>query len=189
MHGGKLPQVVAKADREEAVVKTRDASIDFATPRQIDPADGLIEEYWRCAGLVSYYETKAQELATLKDGTLIFGVVEEVVEREKSSDDPSTVEALQALGLADDQGQVETKRKTTKRAAPNVWLQLYNEERVRFAKLGVEIARLGLEARRDEYIRLHMAAFVTVLDLIELTPEQKLRAATALRAIEGTSVR
>lgn len=189
MHGARSGQVIAKIEREALAVKTRDAAVDFATPRQIDPAEGLIEEYWRSAGLVSYYERKAQELATLPDGSLVFGVVEEVTEHERVQGEDSTVEALQQLGLADDKGQVETKRKTTKRSAPNVWLQLYKEERTHFAKLGVEIARLGLEARRDEYIRLHMVAFVTVLDAIDLTPDQKTRAAAALRAIEGTSVR
>jgi hypothetical protein len=76
------------------------------------------------------------------------------------------------------------KSKTVRRSAPNVWLNLLNAERDRYTKLGIEISKLGLEARRDEYIRLHVTAFIGVLDQLQLTDEQRAVAGRLLRELD-----
>ena len=80
--------------------------------------------------------------------------------------------------------------RTIAKAGVNVWVQLFNAERDRFAKLGVEIVRLGLEARRDEYIKAQVAVFASVLLAPELglTPSQRAAAAALLRGLGNAGI-
>ena len=66
-----------------------------------------------------------------------------------------------------------------------MWVKLFQEERQWFGKLGADIIRLGLEARRDEYIRAQVEVFAGVLHAAELalTSEQLVAAARLLRAL------
>lgn len=183
-HGGK-----SKAAREAAARRMRDradrenqekalaaAARIFGVPREVDPAIGLIEEYWRCAGLVDAYERLA---AQLDPDELTFGLISETtkVTRTGQQDYDATTNALV------DRNEIEVK--TTRVGRVPVVVKLLNEERERFAKLGVEIVKLGLEARRDEYVRAQVDVFAGVLDSLNLTEEQRLAAATALRALDG----
>ena len=75
--------------------------------------------------------------------------------------------------------------KTIHKVAINVWVSMFNQERDRFAKLGIEIVRLGLEARRDEYIRAQVEVFAGVLlsPELALTAEQRQAAGRLLRGL------
>ncbi|HKO89542.1 MAG TPA: hypothetical protein VJU61_00225 [Polyangiaceae bacterium] len=173
-HGGGTRNSRAAAQRNLDHSATMAAAMSFGIPRHIDPGDGLIQEYWLCAGLVEFYSARVREIerAAGHEG-LVFG----------------TVEQSEELDTADPNGEGDRmpslKRKTVRRAVPNVWLTLLNAERDRYAKLGVEITKLGLEARRDEYVRLHVSAFIGVLDGLELTPEQRAKAGLLLRALDA----
>jgi hypothetical protein len=147
----------------------------FNNPRKIDPAIGLIEEYWHCAGTISELRKVVGEMDRLD---LVWGKEREEVK----------------VGLpeyADDgvgaplEPNVETK--TTYASRPSVWLKLLNEERDRYIKLGLEIVRLNLEARRDEYIRAQVDAFAAILldPEMSLTPDQRMVAAAKLRTLDG----
>lgn len=171
LHGGSTPNACIHAAR----IQARTTANAYGIPRHIDPADGLIEEYWRSAGIIAGLET---HIATIPHDELVWGIAETTL---PGSDDPEPRSATQL---------------TKYKALPNVWLKLFNEERDRFAKLGLEIVRLGLDARRDEYIRAQVGAFAAVLlhaDL-ELSESQRQTAARLLRAlgqvdvIEGTVV-
>ena len=173
LHGGSTPNSVTHAHRITAQ-RTIDAYINaYGQPRHIDPAEGLIEEYWRSAGIVAALETRVAEIPA---GDLVWGVTE----------------STNFAGGEDDEGRPSGPVVKSK-AAPNIWLRLFNEERDRFAKLGLEIARLGLEARRDEYIRAQVDAFATVLLHADLGLSERQRATAArllrsLEAVEGTVV-
>lgn len=165
-HGGNT-----RTQREHArrTMATQTANA-YGIPRHVDPADGLIEEYWRTAGIVAGLE---QLVAGIPQDDLVFGVSEVEQTEPDETTEPSP------------DGAPPTARKVKRRAAPNVWLKLFTEERDRYAKLGIEIVRLGLEARRDEYIRAQVEVFAGVLQAPELalSQEQLLVAARLLRAL------
>jgi hypothetical protein len=166
MHGANSPQSRAKAARAKAEAATRKAVQIFGVPRQVDPAQGLIEEYWRSAGLVTAYER-------IVTGVDVDDVVWGMVERHTTTMEEGTSTRVVSKG------------------AVNTWVQLFNQERDRFAKLGVEIVRLGLEARRDEYIRAQVEVFAAVLLAPELalTVGQRRVAAGLLRGLGATETR
>lgn len=169
-HGGRAPQNIAAAQRrtnQKAITETVQL---YGLPRHVDPADGLIEEYWRTAGIVAGLE---QLVAGIPQDDLVFGVSE-----VKQTEADESTEPGNGDGPA-------PAREVKRRAVPNVWLKLFTEERDRYAKLGIEIVRLGLEARRDEYIRAQVEVFAGVLQAPELglSPEQLAAAARLLRAL------
>lgn len=189
-HGGKAPQNLAMANQRTAAAAMNKAVQIFGIPRQVDPAQGLIEEYWRTAGLVSAYE---QVVTGLPVDDLIYGVVERS-SLAKGVTPPPVGDAGESSppprGEGEGEGEVETR--TVRKMVPNVWLRLFNEERDRYARLGAEITRLGLAARRDEYIRAQVEVFAGVLlhpDLA-LSVEQRQAAGRLLRGLgtDDTSV-
>jgi len=179
-HGGGTQNSRAAGRRNLEHMATLSAAMSFGIPRHIDPADGLIQEYWLCAGLVDFYGARVRELerAAGHDG-LVFGTVEQ--SEELDTGNPGVEQ--------DADGNIQTtpslKRKTIRRAVPNVWLTLLNAERDRYTKLGIEITKLGLEARRDEYVRLHVSAFIGVLESLQLSDEQRATAGRLLRALDA----
>lgn len=160
LHAGKLN---GQAQAAQKAMASKAASI-WGVPRHIDPADGLMEEYWRSAGIVLGLEKIVREI---KQEDLTEGVVE----------------IRQRTGGEANGGAPNTE--TIRKVAPNIWLRLWNDERDRWAKLGIEIVRLGLEARRDEYIRAQVEVFAQVLLAPELalTAEQRVTAARLLRGL------
>lgn len=165
-HGGTTPTQKIGVSRTMA----RETANLYGIPRHIDPADGLIEEYWRTAGIVAGLE---QLVAGIPQDDLVFGVSEVKQTEPDESTEPSNGDGPAPA------------REVKRRAAPNVWLKLFTEERDRYAKLGIEIVRLGLEARRDEYIRAQVEVFAGVLQApeLDLSPEQLAVAARLLRAL------
>ncbi len=167
VHGGATRSHVIAAERKIA----RHTANIYGIPRHIDPATGLIEEYWRTAGIVAALDAK---VASLKEQEIVWGEVE-ITEGE--------------LGTNSD-GEPKAGRVVKSRAGLNVWVKLFNEERDRYTGLGERITRLGLEARRDEYIRAQVEVFAGVLlspDLA-LTEEQRQTAGRLLRALESQKV-
>jgi len=166
IHGGNMRNHIISAERQLA----RQTASIYGIPRHIDPGHGLIEEYWRTAGIVSGLEAK---VASLEEGDVVWGVIE-------VQEEPGT-----------DGGDASLPTRTVKsRATLNTWVKLFNEERDRFRSLGRDIVALGLEARRDEYIRAQVEVFAGVLlspDLA-LTEEQRQTAGRLLRALEATKV-
>lgn len=176
-HGGSSPQAKRAATIKVVAATVADrANRIYGVPRHIDPAQGLIEEYWRSAGLVRAYEDVVSGLH-LDD--LVWGIVERQV---------TTGERQVTTGAEGGEGGPSGDvARTTARAGVHMWIKLFNEERDRWTKLGVEIARLGLESRRDEYIRAQVEVFASVL----LSPElglslgQRRVAARLLRGLRG----
>lgn len=170
-HGGRAPQNLAAAKRRSHQQALNETVQLYGLPRHVDPADGLIEEYWRTAGIVAGLE---QLVAGIPQDDLVFGISEVKQTELDESTEPNG-----------DGGGPAPAREVKRRAVPNVWLKLFTEERDRYAKLGIEIVRLGLEARRDEYIRAQVEVFAGVLQApeLDLSPEQLAAAARLLRAL------
>lgn len=189
IHCGLTPQqraaAAAKAQRaadraaEERAI--RQAARIFGVRREIDPAVGLIEEYWRSAGLVDAYERLAGEL-TAED--LQSGIITERVKRSKVELPAALVDALGEETVAAHEAE-EVETVVTRGARKPMIVKLFDEERERFQKLGVEIVRLGLEARRDEYVRAQVDIFAGVLGQLNLSDDQRKTAARILRELDG----
>lgn len=174
MHGGSTPTHVVAAQLANA----RETAQLFAVPREVHPIDGLLEEYYRTAGLVDSYEAMCA-------GLLPAEVVEGVISVEETE-----------AGASDggEESLTPPERKVKRGASVNVWVKLYNEERERFSKLGEALLRLDLDSRKIELAQSHVAAMVAVLlspDLA-LSDDQRRAAARILRtmdqktAIEGS---
>lgn len=178
---GKHLQVTARltpADYDGPTAKRVMSEIEqsasiFGIARHIDPQQGLIEAYWRSAGIVSELEKRC---AALDEQDVFFGVISDRTEIERSVD-------VDGNPIRDDAG-VELftqKQKITRGARPHVLVRLFNEERDRFEKLGLEIMKLGLEVMRDQYIAAQVDLFASVLVPADLTDEQRRIIAEGLR--------
>lgn len=189
-HGGRSKQaqraaqrrLEAKADREAKEKALRKAAQIFGVPREVDPAQGLIESYWRSAGLVDAYERLIRDLGP---DDLQGGVISERTKVTRTELPESAVEHLAGAGVDDLEPATETEIVTTRGARKHPLVKLFDEERDRFEKLGIEIVKLELEVRRDEYVRAQVDVFANVLGQLELTDDQRLRAARLLRELDG----
>ncbi len=180
VHGGKTPQARARQDKAVATEQRRKALTRavrvFGVPRQVDPAQGLIEEYWRTAGLVDAYERLVSQLT---EEEISFGIV---TERTKTVMPPFQFKPDGKLDEEAPTPEIETV--VTRSARPHILVAMFNQERDRFSKLGAEIVRLELETRRDEYVRAQVDVFANVIGQLGLTPAQALKAAGLLRALD-----
>jgi len=138
MHGGQAPQVRAAADRRVAEQAARAAVATYGLPRDIDPGDALLEEVCRTAGHVAWLE---QQVRALSPDELVWGRSEEV--EKGASEFPGT--------------------DTTQKAAPNVWVVLYRDER----KHLVDVCKAAIAADIDERrVRLAERQGVLIADVI-----------------------
>jgi hypothetical protein len=164
------------------LAQARQVAVLYGVPREVHPIDGLLEEYWRTAGLVDVYEAMCIQLLP-RD--VVWGVLS--IE-ESSPVDP-------AGGDSDGESLTPPERKVKAGAGVNIWVKLFNEERDRFSSLGERILKLDLTSRQIELQQSHVAALVGVLlsPELSLSDEQRRVAARMLRemerqpqAIEGT---
>lgn len=190
-HGGstKRAKALSQKAREEHDRRTAADNVlrIFGRPRQIDPAIGLIEEYWRSAGIIAQLE---QVVGAMAPEDLVWGKDREDVKTTAGDSLELTFKPDPETGVpqASEIAAAPTiEVKTTHAARPSIWLKMFNEERDRFIKLGIEIVRLELDARRDEYVRAQVDVFASVLldPAMGLTPEQRVIAAAKLRALDG----
>lgn len=172
-HGGNTRNHLTAA----ALAQARTTASLYGIPREIHPLDGLMEEYWRTAGLVDVYEAMCVQLLPKE---VVWGV--------------QSVEESNAVPHHDaDDGDPEAallERKTKTGAGVNIWVKLFNEERDRFSSLGERILKLDLASRQLHYTQSQVAAMVTVLlspDLA-LTEDQRRAAARLLRGMEPAQV-
>lgn len=165
LHGGATPTHEAAA----SVAYARETAQLFGVSREVHPVDGLLEEYYRTAGMVDSYEAMC---AGLTPNEVVEGVIS-VEETETQASDGG--ESLSP-----------PERKVKRGAAVNMWVKLYNEERDRFARLGEAILKLDLAGRALRMEQSHIAALVAVLLSAELglSDDQRRQAARMLRDLE-----
>lgn len=99
-------------------------------PREVHPLTGVMEQYHRYAGQVAYLEARVNELPP---EDLFWGVTEETDRR-----DPDGEDQLRTGSAA----EFEQKRK----AGPNALLEQFDKVQRDYAKLGVDIIKIGVES-------------------------------------------
>jgi hypothetical protein len=119
--------------------EARRAVVTFGLPRDISPAEALLEEVRYSAGHVAWLR---QRVAELEADDLVWGIREEV---EKN--------ATEFQGTD-----------TTSAAAVNVWLELYYRERKHLVEVTKAAISAGIEERR---VRLAEAQGAIVVDIIK----------------------
>jgi hypothetical protein len=170
-----------KAAREAEEAAVRKAAQIFGVPREVDPAVGLVEAYWRSAGLVDAYERLARGLNA---DDLQGGIISERIKRTRTELSDDVIAHLGDLAATYAPAE-EVETVVTRGARKPMIVKLYDEERDRFERLGDRIVSLGLEARRDEYVRAQVDVFAGVLGKLDLSDDQRKMAARLLRELDG----
>ena len=139
----------------------------FAVPREVHPLDGMMECYWRTAGVVDAIEAICSQL--LPD-EMVWGLVEE-----------------KKIGDGDGEGgESLTPPERKYGAGVNTWIKLFAAERDRMFREGEAILKLDLASRQVELAQTQVSALVQVLlspDL-GLSQDQRRIAARLLRGLE-----
>lgn len=150
LHGGNAPSSVIAAER----IQVAELAARYSTPRDVHPLQGVMEQYHRLAGQIAWLEARVN---ATDEGELFWGV-------ESETDKP---------GGPDGGGGLEVKRK----AGPNAYVEQLDKVGAQFAKLGVEIIRIGLETAGDAMAskfagRLQVMLAELVAELAALAVEQ-----------------
>lgn len=152
VHGGSAPQVRAAAARRVVEEKLQAAAVTLGLPRDIGPAEALLEEIKASAGHVQWLRDRIRELEA---GELTWGKVE-YVEGVKGA---------------------EEQYKGTEAAKPHVLYALYAAERKTLTDLSVAALRAGVEERRvriaEQTGALVAQAVRRILERMDLSPVQQ----------------
>lgn len=147
LHGGSTRDHVKHARREEA----EQAVATYGLPREIDPREALAEEVYRTTGVVDWL---AKQVAALEPDDVVWGVAQEV--DKMSGENPGT--------------------DTTRKAVPNVWVDLFQRERRHLREVCRDAAAAGVEERRlrlaEQYGGMLAGAVRGILRDLGLTEEQ-----------------
>lgn len=165
LHGGRTPDHIKQAN----VVKAERAVATYGLPREVAPDVALLEEVHRTAGHVAWL---AEVVGQLEQGEVTWGLAEE-------TDAPIT----------DGGGGVTTKHK----AAVNVWVKLYQDERRHLAAVCRDALAAGIAERQvrlaEQQGALLAGAVSRILDALGLSPAQRELVSVVvpreLRAITG----
>lgn len=168
LHLGSTQNHRIAAQREQA----RQAVVTYGLPREVDPGQALLEEVHRTAGHVAWL---ASVVAELDGDAVVWGVVEETDRT-----------------FGEDGGGTETKRK----AVPNAWVLLYQQERKHLAAVSKAAIDAGVSERVVQVYEQIASSYVQVLervlDELGLSAEQRARVPQVvqaqLRAITGGAV-
>jgi hypothetical protein len=137
-HGGKSPRALAAAERRIAEEEASRAVETFGLPREIDARDALLEEVYRTAGAIDWLTAKVREL---EPKALVWGVTEKNI-----------------IGSGEWKGT-----NTTKAAAVNVWVQLWQDERKHLVTVSKAAISAGIEERRVKLAEQQGALLATVI--------------------------
>lgn len=154
-HGGKAPQTMAKAARNVQQTKALKVMKMMGAPVETNPVQALIDLISDSARLVGFYREQFESVAGVNIDDLVFGVT-----KHEYGTGPK--------------GSIDI---TTKEAAVNVWLQLYNEEKDRLARYSSTAIKAGFREREvrmaeQQSIRIGMAVR-NILNRLNLSPEQQ----------------
>lgn len=153
-HGGKLPQVKAKIERQKAEEKLLAAVQTYGLPLDVSPTDALLNEVKWTAGHVAWLRERVQEMEA---SALSWGI-RSVVDRE-GGEFPGV--------------------DTTEAASPPVLLELYARERKHLLDVCKAALSAGIEERRVRLAESQGALLADVIRKIlgdlDLTPEQSAR--------------
>jgi len=169
-HGGNTPTQQAGARMAVA----RDSAALYGVPRNVDPIDGLMEEYARTMGIVEALEAMVAQLSPSE----IWWGVQSIEETEAAASDGG------------DGSLTPPERKVKSAAAMNLQVRLFNEERDRAVRIAETILKLDLENRRVAIGQSHVAALVQILlsGELGLNEDQRRTAARMLRMMDAQAI-
>lgn len=194
MHGSgtKAARAAAARSRQRAEAERAVATLGLAV--DVSPTEALLEEVRWTAGHVQWLRARVQELEERA-----------LMSKPGDGEDPEDIGALDSRGTSPHPlvwGQTEYSSKTggddwgtktTEKAAPNVWYQLYATERKHLVDVCAVALRAGVEERRiqiaEQQGQLFANALRAILGDLRLTPAQQQLVSTVvprhLRAIAG----
>lgn len=171
LHMGNVSTSVIAAERITAkqMVKTYGLNV------KIDPVEALLEEVERTVGAVRWLQSIIGEL---EQGEIVYGLSEESIEPDVRDDDGRVLVA-----------NVSGKMK----AAPSVWVDLYQKERRHLREVCRDAIAAGVSMRMitmyEQAADTYVSMYERVINQLGLTPEQKqqymIAVVAELRAIAG----
>ncbi|MUN41431.1 hypothetical protein [Actinomadura litoris] len=146
--------------------KARIAAERFGGSLDIDPATALLQEVQRSAATVAYLQLRVQEL---EEDQIVWGVTEETIGAD---------------------------REVKKKATPNAWIVLYQQERRHLAQVSKAALDAGATATIVDVFRQVGTTYVTLVGRVveqvivglELSDEDAARAATITQAAFQTEL-
>lgn len=162
LHGG----ATRNARNAGRAAKARIAVERFGGSLDVDPATALLQEVQRSAATVAFIQMRVLEL---DDNEIVWGVVEE-------TDKPPTYGA--------DGGQTGGGTEVKRKAQPNAWIVLYQQERDRLARVCKAALDAGATATLVDVYKQTASTYVQVLGRVldkvvlglDLSEEQRTRA-------------
>lgn len=170
-HGGASPNAVAAAQEAQARQMARDAVVAYGLPRDIDPAQALLEEVARTAGTIDWLRMQIERVAGERPENLILGT----------------------QGVKRSSGPLGDVTVTEVGPGIHLWLKLYQEERRHLVRVCATALAAGVEERRvrlaEQQGSLLASVIRAVLADLDLTPAQQSRVGEVvprhLRAVSG----
>lgn len=153
-HGGASPQARKAAAERVATEKAAAAARLFALPKDINPADALIDLVKWTAGEVDYWRAEVQRIAEHEPTKLTAGVTRvEKGTRDRAAVDMRTIETV-----------------------PHIAYRMLTDAQERLAKFATAALRAGVDERRvklaEDQGMLVAQVIRAVLDQLDLSPEQ-----------------
>jgi hypothetical protein len=171
LHMGNVTSSVISAERATAkqMVKTYGLNV------KIDPVEAMLEEVERTVGAVRWLQGIIGELP---QGEVVYGLSEESIEPDVRDDDGRVLVA-----------NVSGKMK----AAPSIWVDLYQKERRHLREVCRDAIAAGVSMRMitmyEQSADTYVSMFERAINQLGLTPEQRqqytIAVMTELRAIAG----
>ena len=163
-HGGTSPTHNAAAAKQRA----GQVAATYGLARDISPGEAILEEVRWSAGHVAWLREQVQALEV---GALVWGDAEKITREFADQGRPGADAVLEVV----------------QRAGVNVWLQVYQAERKHLLEASRIALGAGVDARLLQLEELKAGAYVRAIDMLldrlELTPEQRSRAALELPAV------
>ncbi|MCP4961086.1 MAG: hypothetical protein GY925_17700 [Actinomycetia bacterium] len=149
-HGGRAPQVQAKAADRLALERARQIAHTMGLPIDIDPHQALLAEVHRSAGVVAWIEAQVRQLDT---DEITWGIIKtDDVHTEQEAPHDGSVTTL-----------TSTQTRTVRGAGIDPWVRLYGEERDRH----VRACRAAIEAGVSEaLVRIEESKGVIVAQVL-----------------------
>lgn len=155
VHGGKSRFSLAAVERRRAEGKVQKLVQTYGLKVETTATDALLDEVQWTAGHVAWLRERVQEI------------------EEYSSNSDSENPLVWGITRRKEGGE---DRGTTEEAAPNVWIKLYQQERVHLVRVCSEAIRAGIEERRVKLAEAQGALVVkainAILNELDLSAEQ-----------------
>lgn len=165
-HGGRAPQVAAKAAARIAAAEAAEAARVFGLPVETDPQTAIIQELHRTAGVVAWLD-----------------IIVRGLEQDRIVNGVTKIETRTGF---------QAGRSVTVEGKPNAWVDLWQTERRHLVQVSAAAHKMGIDVQQTKLMetaaQMLAAAIMRILDQLTLTEAQQLIAGTVvpqvLRSLE-----